>query len=313
MVSEVDHDIADLESNISRVLLGKPETVRLAVITLLAEGHLLIEDVPGVGKTLLARAMARSVNGRFCRIQFTPDLLPSDIVGSSIFNSNRSEFSFSQGPLFANIVLADEINRTPPRTQSALLEAMNDRQVSVDGTTHALPDPFFVIATQNPYEFEGTYLLPESQLDRFLMCIRIGYPVREEEMNVLTSHRTGEPVDQLEPVIDSSSLVNLQKKVREIRVEQSINEYILDVVDATRHAPEISVGISPRGSLALYRAAQSLAMLEQRDYVIPDDVKQLAIPVLSHRLILHTYHAERHTEAAQTVMQHLLDDITVPS
>ncbi len=313
MVSEVDHDIADLESNISRVLLGKPETVRLAVITLLAEGHLLIEDVPGVGKTLLARAMARSVNGRFCRIQFTPDLLPSDIVGSSIFNSNRSEFSFSQGPLFANIVLADEINRTPPRTQSALLEAMNDRQVSVDGTTHALPDPFFVIATQNPYEFEGTYLLPESQLDRFLMCIRIGYPVREEEMNVLTSHRTGEPVDQLEPVIDSSSLVNLQKKVREIRVEQSINEYILDVVDATRHAPEISVGISPRGSLALYRAAQSLAMLEQRDYVIPDDVKQLAIPVLSHRLILHTYQAERHTEAAQTVMQHLLDDITVPS
>jgi len=313
MVSEVDHDIADLESNISRVLLGKPETVRLAVITLLAEGHLLIEDVPGVGKTLLARAMARSVNGRFCRIQFTPDLLPSDIVGSSIFNSNRSEFSFSQGPLFANIVLADEINRTPPRTQSALLEAMNDRQVSVDGTTHALPDPFFVIATQNPYEFEGTYLLPESQLDRFLMCIRIGYPVREEEMNVLTSHRTGEPVDQLEPVIDSSSLVNLQKKVREIRVEQSINEYILDVVDATRQAPEISVGISPRGSLALYRAAQSLAMLEQRDYVIPDDVKQLAIPVLSHRLILHTYQAERHTEAAQTVMQHLLDDITVPS
>ncbi|MCH2571580.1 MAG: MoxR family ATPase [Planctomycetes bacterium] len=313
MVREVDHDIADLESNISRVLLGKPETVRLAVITLLAEGHLLIEDVPGVGKTLLARAMARSVNGRFCRIQFTPDLLPSDIVGSSIFNSNRSEFSFSQGPLFANIVLADEINRTPPRTQSALLEAMNDRQVSVDGTTHALPDPFFVIATQNPYEFEGTYLLPESQLDRFLMCIRIGYPVREEEMNVLTSHRTGEPVDQLEPVIDSSSLVNLQKKVREIRVEQSINEYILDVVDATRHAPEISVGISPRGSLALYRAAQSLAMLEQRDYVIPDDVKQLAIPVLSHRLILHTYQAERHTEAAQTVMQHLLDDITVPS
>ncbi|MEE2737092.1 MAG: MoxR family ATPase [Planctomycetota bacterium] len=313
MVSEVDHDIADLESNISRVLLGKPETVRLAVITLLAEGHLLIEDVPGVGKTLLARAMARSVNGRFCRIQFTPDLLPSDIVGSSIFNSNRSEFSFSQGPLFANIVLADEINRTPPRTQSALLEAMNDRQVSVDGTTHALPDPFFVIATQNPYEFEGTYLLPESQLDRFLMCIRIGYPDREEEMNVLTSHRTGEPVDQLEPVIDSSSLVNLQKKVREIRVEKSINEYILDVVDATRHAPEISVGISPRGSLALYRAAQSLAMLEQRDYVIPDDVKQLAIPVLSHRLILHTYQAERHTEAAQTVMQHLLDDITVPS
>ena len=313
MVSEVDHDIADLESNISRVLLGKPETVRLAVITLLAEGHLLIEDVPGVGKTLLARAMARSVNGRFCRIQFTPDLLPSDIVGSSIFNSNRSEFSFSQGPLFANIVLADEINRTPPRTQSALLEAMNDRQVSVDGTTHALPDPFFVIATQNPYEFEGTYLLPESQLDRFLMCIRIGYPVREEEMNVLTSHRTGEPVDQLEPVIDSSSLVNLKKKVREIRVEKSINEYILDVVDATRHAPEISVGISPRGSLALYRAAQSLAMLEQRDYVIPDDVKQLAIPVLSHRLILHTYQAERHTEAAQTVMQHLLDDITVPS
>ena len=313
MVSEVDHDIADLESNISRVLLGKPETVRLAVITLLAEGHLLIEDVPGVGKTLLARAMARSVNGRFCRIQFTPDLLPSDIVGSSIFNSNRSEFSFSQGPIFANIVLADEINRTPPRTQSALLEAMHDRQVSVDGTTHALPDPFFVIATQNPYEFEGTYLLPESQLDRFLMCIRIGYPVREEEMNVLTSHRTGEPVDQLEPVIDSSSLVNLQKKVREIRVEKSINEYILDVVDATRHAPEISVGISPRGSLALYRAAQSLAMLEQRDYVIPDDVKQLAIPVLSHRLILHTYQAERHTEAAQTVMQHLLDDITVPS
>ncbi len=313
MVSEVDHDIADLESNISRVLLGKPETVRLAVITLLAEGHLLIEDVPGVGKTLLARAMARSVNGRFCRIQFTPDLLPSDIVGSSIFNSNRSEFSFSQGPLFANIVLADEINRTPPRTQSALLEAMNDRQVSVDGTTHALPDPFFVIATQNPYEFEGTYLLPESQLDRFLMCIRIGYPDREEEMNVLTSHRTGEPVDQLEPVIDSSSLVNLQKKVREIQVEKSINEYILDVVDATRHAPEISVGISPRGSLALYRAAQSLAMLEQRDYVIPDDVKQLAIPVLSHRLILHTYQAERHTEAAQTVMQHLLDDITVPS
>jgi MoxR-like ATPase len=313
METETTAGITELETNISRVLLGKPEVVRLAVVTLLAEGHLLIEDVPGVGKTLLAKALARSVAGSFRRIQFTPDLLPSDIVGSSIFNAQTSQFSFRNGPIFANVVLADEINRTPPRTQSALLEAMNDGQVTVEGETHPLPRPFLVLATQNPYEFEGTYLLPESQLDRFMMCLRIGYPDREQEKRVLREHRTGEPVEHLEPVLDGDHVRALQRQVREVRVDDAINDYLMDVVTATRECDELAVGVSPRGALNLYRASQSLALVEGRDYVTPDDVKQLAVPALSHRIIFRSYKDDGRAGSGEELIRRLLQEIPVPT
>ena len=221
--------VANLEANINRVVLGKPDVVRLCVVAMLAGEHVLLEDVPGVGKTLIGKALARSVNLRFCRIQFTPDLLPSDIVGSSLYNAKTNEFVYREGPIFANVVLADEINRTPPRTQSALLEAMSDSQVSIDGQTYPLPRPFMVIATQNPFEFEGTYPLPESQLDRFLLRTRIGYPNRENEIQVLSSHRRGEPVDDLQPVLDGDQVLDLQAAVRQISVDESLQSYLIDI------------------------------------------------------------------------------------
>ena len=246
MATEIQSRVAELEANMVQVVLGKPEAVRLCIVTLLAGEHLLIEDVPGVGKTLVAKALAKSVNGDFNRIQFTPDLLPSDITGSSLFHAATGEFVYSHGPIFANIVLADEINRTTPRTQSALLEAMSDRQVSVDGKTYPLPSPFMVIATQNPFEFEGTYPLPESQLDRFLMRISIGYPGREDELQVLTSHRSGEPVDSLAPAIDSEQVRMLQESVRQVAVDEAIQSYLLSIVHATRRCDELQVGASTR-------------------------------------------------------------------
>jgi MoxR-like ATPase len=304
--------VADLEANISSVVLGKAEVVRQCVVALLAGEHLLLEDVPGVGKTLIGKAVARSVSGEFTRIQFTPDLLPSDIVGSSIFDTKASQFIYDRGPIFANVVLADEINRTTPRTQSALLEAMSDRQVSADGQTLALPRPFMVIATQNPFEFEGTYPLPESQLDRFLLRISVGYPDREDERQVLLNHRDGEPVEQLQPVLDCEQIVALQEAVRAVTVDETINEYVLDIIEATRNSEELHVGASTRGALCLYRAGQALALIEGRDFVVPDDIKRLAIPVLAHRVIAKGYLHGGQRGAVESLVRRLVDEVRTP-
>ncbi|MEX0866343.1 MAG: MoxR family ATPase [Pirellulales bacterium] len=295
-----------------RVVLGKPEVVRLCVVALLAGEHVLLEDVPGVGKTLVGKALARSVGGEFRRVQFTPDLLPSDILGGNTFNSQTSEFVFSRGPIFANIVLADEINRTTPRTQSALLEAMSDSQVSIDGTTYPLPRPFMVIATQNPFEFEGTYPLPESQLDRFLLRVSIGYPSREDEAQVLTSHREGEPVEELAAAITIEQILQLQAAVRDVRVDPSIQTYLLDIVDATRASSELHVGASTRGALCLDRAAQALALVEGRDFVVTDDVKRLAPAVLAHRVITKSFAHGSQREATEAIVRQIIDEVPVP-
>lgn len=312
MSSEPLELIRKLEANVGRVVLGKTQVIRRCIIALLAGEHVLLEDVPGVGKTLLGKALARSVSGSFHRIQFTPDLLPADITGGSVYDSNTKTFSFERGPVFANVVLADEINRTTPRTQSALLEAMSEGQVSADGQTFALPRPFMVIATQNPLEFEGTYPLPESQLDRFLMRISVGYPERSEEIEVLRSHRQGEPVDQLEAVLTAEQVVALQESVRGVRVEEAIDEYLLDVVQATRKCGDLHVGVSIRGALALYRASQAAALTAGRDYVIPDDVKELAVPVLAHRVITKGYMHGGQREAVEALVERLVDEIRVP-
>jgi len=304
--------IASLESNINRVVLGKAEVVRLVVTALLAGEHVLIEDVPGVGKTLIGKSLARSVAGQFARIQFTPDLLPGDITGSSVYRSTSGEFTFVPGPVFANIVLADEINRATPRTQSALLEAMSERQVSADGQTFPLPRPFLVIATQNPIEFEGTYPLPESQLDRFLFRLSVGYPDRDAERLVLETHRNGEPVDQLPAVIDCAQVAELQDAACKVAVDASISEYILDIATATRACPDLSAGASTRGSLALYRAAQARALVEGRDYVVPDDVKSLAVAVLAHRVIPKGYIHGGQRSAVESLIERLVDDIPAP-
>lgn len=301
-----------LRDNVSRVLLGKPEVIEAALITLLADGHLLIEDVPGIGKTLLAKALARSLDCTFHRIQFTPDLLPSDLIGTSVFHQPLGEFVFKSGPLFAQVVLADEINRATPRTQSALLEAMSERQVSVDGRTHPLGPPFLVLATQNPYEFEGTYLLPESQLDRFLMRIRIGYPERTIEKQILTGHRTGEPVDRLEPVLPAAMVVQIQEQVRQVRIDDSLNDYILDIVEQTRRHPDLYVGASPRAALGLYRASQASAMVRGRNFVIPDDIKHLASAVLGHRLLSRNFRPGEAADAAATLIGEILTRTRVP-
>jgi MoxR-like ATPase len=312
-IREFHEHLDRLITNVGSVVLGKSDVIRLAVVALLAEGHLLIEDVPGVGKTLLGRAIAASIDCTFRRIQFTPDLLPSDILGSSVYNSSSGEFLFKPGPIFANVVLADEINRTTPRTQSALLEAMSDRQVSVEGQTHPLAPPFLVLATQNPYEFEGTYVLPESQLDRFLIRIRMGYPIRSEERNILTSHRSGEPVDLLRPVLTADEVVEMQKAVRAVRVDDGMSEYLLDIVHATRQSEELHVGVSTRGALMLYRAAQSLALVSGRDYVIPDDIKSLAAPVLSHRVVGKSFLQAGQFAAAESILRDVIERLKVPS
>jgi len=304
--------IAQLEANMARVVLGKAEVVRWCLVALLSGEHVLLEDVPGVGKTLVAKALARSVAGEFCRLQFTPDLLPSDILGSSVYDNKQSQFVFHRGPIFANIVLADEINRAPPRTQSALLEAMSDGQVSIDGQTLPLPRPFLVIATQNPFEFEGTYALPESQLDRFLIRISMGYPGRADERRVLTSHRQGEPVQELEPVVESDQIVVLQEAVRNVAFEETVGDYLLDIVDRTRHSDDLRVGVSTRGALSLYRASQALALIEGRSFVIPDDVKRLAPLVLAHRVILKGFLRTGQREAAEAIIRRLVEQTTVP-
>ena len=309
--------IGRIESNIARVVLGKADAVRLCVIALLAGEHVLLEDVPGVGKTLIGKALAKSVSGDFQRIQFTPDLLPADITGSSILDGNitdgeKQEFRFHKGPVFANILLADEINRTTPRTQSALLEAMNEGQVTADGQTHMLPGPFMVIATQNPLEFEGTYPLPESQLDRFLLRISVGYPGREDELAILRSHRQGEPVDSLQPAVSTQQVTRLQEAVRRVKVDEAISDYVLDLVEATRRSDDLHVGASTRGALAFYRASQAAALAAGRDYVVPDDVKQLAVPVLAHRVITKGYLHGGQREAIEELVARLVEEVSVP-
>jgi len=311
--SIVSSQIQELEAAIGKVLLGKPEAIRMAVVALLSEGHLLIEDAPGLGKTVLAKSLARGLDCRFSRIQFTPDLLPSDILGSSVFLPNLGEFQFREGPIFTNILLADEINRTTPRTQSALLEAMSEHQVSIEGKTHMLAAPFLVLATQNPLEYEGTYPLPENQLDRFMMCIEIGYPSREVERQLLASHRDGEPVERLEPVLHAQDVQRLQASVREVRVDDAINDYMLDIVTATRNHDELELGVSTRGALTFYRAVQGLALTEGRDFAIPDDVKRLAIPVLSHRVICRGVMRQGRRERSQAVIQQIINRIAVPT
>ena len=261
----------------------------------------------------MGKALSRSVKGSFCRVQFTPDLLPSDIVGSSIYNSQQSEFIFNEGPIFSNFVLADEINRAPPRTQSALLEAMSDAQVSVDGTTHQLAKPFMVIATQNPFEFEGTYVLPESQLDRFLIRISMGYPDREFEAEIFKGHRGGEPVEELEAVCDWQRVLEMQNAVRDVVVEESITQYMLDIVHATRDSPELAVGVSTRGALAWYRAVQSLAFIDGRSFAIPDDAKELAVVVLGHRVQMRGGMQGGQREELEAVITEIVSNIELPS
>jgi MoxR-like ATPase len=310
MASQTHPALDRLEANIESVVLGKKDVVRRILVALLAGEHLLLEDVPGVGKTLLAKAIAKSIDGKFTRVQFTPDLLPSDIIGSSIYHDG--EFKFSPGPIFANVVLGDEINRAPPRTQSALLEAMSERQASVDGKTYPLPDPFLVIATQNPFEFEGTYVLPESQLDRFIMRIDVGYPARDAERNILRSHQKGEPVDSLKSVASVEEVKNLQSSVRTINLEDSIVDYLQDIVEQTRQSNEVQVGVSTRGALAYYRATQALALLSGRSYVVPDDVKSLAIPVLSHRIMPRGFTAGSERATAESIIERCLRNVNVP-
>lgn len=313
MQIDVAGRLSELEAHMAQVVLGKTEVVRLTVVALLAGGHVLLEDVPGVGKTLIGKALARSVGGKFARIQFTPDLLPSDIIGSSLYDAKSGEFTYSQGPVFANVVLADEINRTTPRTQSALLEAMSEGQVSVDGVTRPLPKPFLVIATQNPYEFEGTYPLPESQLDRFLLRLSVGYPDREEERQILQNHRNGEPVEKLNSVLDVDQVQALQAAVRDVRVDDSLHTYLLDIVQATRESDELHVGVSTRGTLAIYRAAQALALIEGREFVVPDDLKRLAVPTIAHRVIPKGYLHASQRETIEAIIARIVEEIPVPA
>jgi MoxR-like ATPase len=301
-----------LRANVGSVFLGKPEVIQFALVALLADGHLLIEDVPGIGKTLLAKALSRSLGCSFHRIQFTPDLLPSDLLGTSVFHQGSGSFVFQPGPLFAQVVLADEINRATPRTQSALLEAMSERQVSLDGQTRPLGPPFFVLATQNPYEFEGTYPLPESQLDRFLLRLHIGYPTRDAEQRILTGHRQGEPVDKLEAVLTVPEVIALQTEVRTVRVDDSLSGYMLDLITATRDHPDVHLGASTRAALALYRACQALAFVEGRDHVLPDDVKRLARPALAHRLLTRVSRTGRSTDAAEEVVDAIVGQTPIP-
>ena len=283
-------DIADFASNIidnvEKVIIGKREQIELLLVAMLCHGHVLLEDVPGTGKTMLARSMATSMGISFKRLQCTPDLLPSDISGVSIFLQHESRFEFRPGPLFVNILLADEINRATPRTQSALLEAMQERQVTVEGEPRRLPRPFLVLATQNPVEFEGTFPLPEAQLDRFLMRLEMGYPSQDSEREIIRSQRHGHPIESLEAVVEGEELLALSEQVSDIHVDDSLEDYILSLVQATRNHPDLSLGASPRGSLALYKTSQALAALQSRAYVIPDDIKKLAPLTLAHRLIL---------------------------
>ena len=310
----VPRPLQAIQDNITRVIKGKSHVIEMAVVCLLARGHLLLEDVPGVGKTTLAHSLARSLDCSFKRIQFTSDLLPSDIVGVSIFNRQLQAFEFVPGPIFANIVLADEINRTTPKTQSSLLEAMSEAQISVDNQTHPLKQPFMVIATQNPAEYHGTFPLPESQLDRFLMRLRIGYPSVEEERKVLNRPYALHPADVLAPVLSTQDVLELQRRIEHVHMDDSVSEYLLAIVQATRHSELLSLGVSTRGALALNNAAKALALVRGRDFCLPDDVKELAPIVLSHRVMLSRAQGMRMQsfEQAERILLDIVDTIPVP-
>lgn len=298
--------------NVARVVVGKNEAIELLMVALLADGHVLLEDVPGLGKTMVAKALARSMGGLFRRVQFTPDLLPSDVTGFNIYHQESSEFCFTPGPVMTNVLLADEINRTIPRTQSSLLESMEERQVTVDGQTHPLPHPFFVMATQNPIELEGTFPLPEAQLDRFLMKIHLGYPEKQEEIAILERFQEADPMLTLAAVTNPAEVVELQEARKTIHISAPIRDYIVDIVRATRSNPALLLGASPRSSLGLMRAGQALAALRERDYILPDDIKHLAVPVLAHRLILKEEERLR-GETAEHFLAEIIRHIPAPA
>jgi MoxR-like ATPase len=317
MLTATPQAVSQLQRAIARIIYGKEEAIQLALVTLLAKGHLLIEDVPGVGKTTLAQALAKSFHCTFQRIQFTSDLLPSDVLGVSVFNPQTREFEFRSGPIFANVVLADEINRTTPRTQSALLEAMNEAQVTVDGRTLSLPHPFLVIATQNPVEHHGTYPLPESQLDRFLMRIKMGYPSPETEREILrrrSAQNGDDPLATLQAVADIQDVLSMQEQVAHVKVDASLHDYALEIVNRTRKSDQLALGVSPRGTLMLQRAAQAHAFLDGRDYCIPDDFKQLAVPVFGHRVVASSRHAslQKKSETTEAVLREIVESVRVP-
>jgi MoxR-like ATPase len=310
---ELQRKLAELETAVGAAIRGKPEVIRLSIVCLLARGHLLIEDVPGVGKTTLAQSLARSVSCRFHRLQFTSDMLPSDVLGVTIYNAHSEIFEFKPGPIFSNFLLADEINRTTPKTQSALLEAMNESQVTLDGRSHSLPRPFMVIATQNPTEHHGTYPLPESQLDRFLMRLRMGYPDAASERQIL---RSGETQTASAPAnsLVAEDVVRLQEAVHSVTVDEALVDYMLAIVERTRSHESLALGVSPRGSQALYRSVQALALVEGRDFAVPDDVKRLAIPVFAHRVMINTRTTlvQRRAEAGERVIEEILSQVEVP-
>ena len=303
---------ARVRANVSRVIVGKEDVIDLLIVAILCEGHVLIEDVPGMGKTMMARALARSIAATFARVQGTPDLLPSDIVGVSYYNQRQSAFEFRRGPIFSNVVLVDEINRATPRTQSALLEAMQERQVTVDGDTMPLSAPFLVIATQNPIELEGTFPLPEAQLDRFLLRLRVTYPTADEELAMLYRFKESQPLDTLRPVISGDELNTLLPVVRAVRMHESVARYLLSVIHATREYPGMRLGASPRASLALFRAAQALAAMRGRDYVKPDDIKRLAAPTLAHRLLLNPSQMTSQPQDAERLLRDIVNTVPAP-
>ncbi len=312
-LSEVRKLAEAVRINISKVLVGRENTIDLVLISLFCGGHVLLEDVPGVGKTMLAKCLARSLDCDFKRIQFTPDLLPSDLTGINYYDQKQGEFVFRPGPLFTNIVLADEINRATPRTQSSLLECMEEGQVTVDGETRKLGKPFFVIATQNPVETRGTFPLPEAQLDRFFMRLKMGYPSAGEGKEILQRFRNADPAAALETIAMGGAITQAQSSVTSVKVSEAVEQYIVDIIEATRHEEKILLGVSPRGSIALMRASQVLAVLENRDYVLPDDVKKVSVPVLSHRLIMKGHAISDSTGNAENVIRELLKKVPVPT
>lgn len=314
MLADPQAKIAALHDNIERVICGKSDVVTLAMVTLLARGHLLIEDVPGVGKTTLAHSFARSLSCTFKRIQFTSDLLPSDIIGLSVINQHSREFEFRPGPIFANIVLADEINRTTPKTQSSLLEAMNDAQVSVDSYTHPLPRPFMVIATQNPVEYHGTYPLPESQLDRFMIRAHMGYPGVEDEKRIITATHLVGRAEDISSVVSADDVIALQEAASRVTMDDALVDYLLAIVSATRSRPDVDLGVSTRGAVFLYRAAQAKALIDGRSYALPDDVKHLVVPVFAHRIVVNpgVESFGRRSDDAKDILTEILDQVPVP-